>query len=142
MAGPLQTARKRVKALFPLPVPFLQALRTLVLPGLLAALLLAAWAGPAGAIDEEDILRPEEAFRYAVTAADGEVRVRWTIAPAHYLYRERMSFESRTPGVTLGPAVMPQGIPHEDEFFGPMEIYRGEAEVRLPLAERPPGRCR
>ncbi len=103
--------------------------------GALALSALAACGTAAGA--EPDILRPEQAFRYAVDVAGDELRVRWDIEPGHYLYRERMSFESRTPEVRLGPAAMPPGKPYEDEFFGRMEIYRGEVLVRIPVSDRP-----
>ena len=113
--------------------------RLLQIPATLAGLLLAA-PGPArGAIADQDILKPEQAFRYAVTATTDALLVRWSIEPQHYLYRERMSFESRTAGVTLGSPVMPEGELHEDEYFGTMHIYRDVAEVRLPLATRSPG---
>jgi len=97
-----------------------------------------ALAGPVGAQDQ-DILKPEQAFRYAVSATADGLLVRWTIEPKHYLYKERMSFESRTPGVALGPAVMPDGQLHRDEYFGDMHIYRGTAEIRVPIASRAPG---
>jgi len=87
----------------------------------------------------QDILKPEQAFRYAVTATPDELLVRWTIEPEHYLYRERMSFESRTAGVTLGQAEMPEGKLYRDEYFGDMHIYRESAEIRLPIATRAPG---
>jgi thiol:disulfide interchange protein DsbD len=96
-----------------------------------AMLLLLLMATGAGAA--EDILKPEEAFRYDVTANDDEITVRWSIEPAHYLYRERMSFASDTPGVELEEAVLPPGKPYDDEFFGPMEIYRGEVTARIPV---------
>jgi len=100
--------------------------------------LLAATSGiPAGA--DDDILRPEEAFAYTVESAGDRVTVRWDIEPGHYLYRERMAYSSTTPGVTLGPAEMPDGKPYDDEFFGRMEIYRGRVEVILPIAERAAG---
>jgi len=102
-----------------------------------ALILAAAALAPARA--EQDILRPEQAFRYETVAAENVVRVRWTIEPSHYLYRERMSFASRTAGIELGEAVMPAGEPYEDEFFGRMEIYRGDAEVRIPIERRDPG---
>jgi thiol:disulfide interchange protein DsbD len=111
---------------------FSQALTAfiLLLPGGLA------WAQLAPG---QDILKPEQAFRYAVTADGDALLVRWTIEPEHYLYRERMSFESRTAGVTLGPAVMPEGKLYRDEYFGDMHIYRDSAEIRLPIAARSPG---
>lgn len=91
------------------------------------------------ALKDQDILKPEQAFRYAVSATADSLLIRWTIEPGYYLYQERMSFESRTPGVALGPAVMPEGQLHQDEYFGDMHIYRGTAEIRLPLAARAPG---
>ncbi len=99
------------------------------------ALLASATAGAA----QDDILKPEEAFRYSVSSAGEELLVRWDIEPGHYLYKERMAFRSRTDGVELGDAVLPTGKPYEDEFFGRMEIYRQAAEVRLPIARRASG---
>ena len=113
--------------------------RLLQIPATLAWLFLAAAGLARGAVADQDILKPEQAFRYAVTSTSDALLVRWTIEPKHYLYRERMSFESRTPGVTLGSPVMPDGELHQDEYFGAMHIYRDVAEVRLPLATRSPG---
>jgi thiol:disulfide interchange protein DsbD len=99
--------------------------------------LLLLWAS--GAPAAEDILKPEEAFRYEASADRSAVTVRWRIEPAHYLYRERMSYVSATPGVELGDALLPPGKPYDDEFFGPMEIYRGEITARIPILGLPPG---
>jgi len=100
---------------------------------------LAALMATSGSGQDQDILKPEEAFRYTVTALADALLVRWTIEPEHYLYQERMSFESRTAGITLGTAVMPEGKLYTDEYFGEMHIYRGSAEIRLPIAARSPG---
>ena len=106
----------------------------------LAGLLLAlAWSLPAAA--EEDILKPEEAFRYSVEAGPEAIELRWDIAPEHYLYRERMSFRSRTDGVELGEPELPNGKPYDDEFFGRMEIYRGSVD-RAPALQAPERRHR
>jgi thiol:disulfide interchange protein DsbD len=96
----------------------------------------AAWMAlvapaPAAAADEE-LLRPENAFRYEATAKDGTVVVDWTIAPGYYLYRSRMSYASKTPGVTLGTPEFPEGKVKEDEFFGKQEIYHDQATIRIP----------
>jgi thiol:disulfide interchange protein DsbD len=90
-----------------------------------------------GAAAEPDVLRPEKAFRYQATAAGDDIEIRWRIEPGYYLYKERMSYASPTPGLRLGPAALPTGIPYQDEFFGAMEIYRNEALVRIPVLERP-----
>ena len=62
-----------------------------------------------------------------------EVQVTWFITPAHYLYKERMGYASASPAVALGEAVLPDGKPYDDEFFGPMEIYRKQAVIRIPI---------
>lgn len=92
-----------------------------------------------GRASEQDILKPEQAFRYTASASADEILVRWTVEPEHYLYRERMSYESRTPGITLGTASIPVGTPHNDEYFGQMHIFRDSVEVRLPISTRPAG---
>jgi len=117
-----------------IPEIFRLAMLSLIL--LLPAAAVRAAIGRGG---EADILKPEQAFRYIASATTDEILVRWTIEPRHYLYRERMSYESRTPGIELGAAVIPAGTPHSDEYFGEMHIFRDSLEVRLPISTRPPG---
>lgn len=103
--------------------------------------LAAAAAAPWQALGDDEPLRPEDAFRYAVTEAGGAVEVDWIVEDGYYLYRNKLGFDSATPGVVLGTADLPEGIEHEDEFFGQQEIYRGRFTVRVPYAvqgERPP----
>ncbi len=95
---------------------------------LCAAILL-----PASGAWAQEFLKPQEAFRYSVEATDGRLAVRYQIAPGYYLYRERMGFESGTEGVSVGPAELPAGEDHEDEFFGRQQVYRGELFVPLGL---------
>ncbi len=102
------------------------------------AALLAMLAGVAAATPAEP-LRPEKAFRYEATAEGPDIVVRWTIEPGYYLYRERMSFATKTPGVELGPPVMPEGLPYHDEFFGDMHVFRNAALVRIPVLAPGPG---
>jgi thiol:disulfide interchange protein DsbD len=106
--------------------------RAIMLLGLL-------FAAPSIATATEDILRPEEAYRYTVNTSDDEVIVNWTIEPEHYLYKKRMSFASLSADVELGDAELPDGIPHADEFFGEMEIYRSAAKISIPIIRRKSG---
>ncbi|QKZ07389.1 protein-disulfide reductase DsbD [Pseudomonas eucalypticola] len=61
--------------------------------------------------------------------ASGEHLLDWRIAPGYYLYKERMAFgglpASQQP-------VLPDGVEHEDEFFGVQPIYRDQLQVLLP----------
>jgi thiol:disulfide interchange protein DsbD len=116
------------------------AMRAAMLPALLATLLAALGLGAAPAFAAaDDPLKPDQAFRYSVAAEGNDIVVRWDILPGYYLYQERMSFEARTPGLTLGAPRFPEGEPHEDEFFGLMHIYRGATAVPIPVVAAPPG---
>ena len=99
-----------------------------------AALLWLALVTAAHAAGTEPI-RPEKAFRYEAVAEGSDIVVRWTIEPGYYLYKERMSFATQTPGVKLGPAALPDGQLHTDEFFGDMHVYRIAALVRNPVVQ-------
>ena len=84
------------------------------------------------ALGDEDILHPEEAYRYAVTDTGDALEIDWAVEDGYYLYREKMSYESNTPAIVFGQAEMPTGESHSDEFFGEQEIYRGRFFVRIP----------
>ncbi len=101
---------------------------------LLLSLLALPWfaSGPASA-QEQDLLPAKQAYRYTATVSGGEVVVRYDIAKGYYLYRDRMSLGSATPGVTVGDARMPAGEDHEDEYFGRQVIYRGPITVAAKL---------
>ena len=96
---------------------------------LLILLALLVGASAAGAVD---LLEPEQAFRFSARVADaGAVEVRFAIADGYFLYRDRLRFSAE--GARLGQAELPPGIPHKDEFFGDMPIYRGAVSIRVPV---------
>jgi len=87
----------------------------------------------------DDPLRPEKAFRYEVSGNQDDILVSWDIEPEYYLYKKRMSFEVTDPNITLGKPIFPQGEIHSDEFFGESEVYRIQADVRIPWSGYPSG---
>jgi thiol:disulfide interchange protein DsbD len=92
-------------------------------------LLFALLAG----VQAADLLEPEQAFRFSARAVDdGAVEVRFAIAEGYYLYRDRLHFTAEG-NARLGQPALPAGIPHKDEFFGEMPIYRGNVAIRLPV---------
>ncbi len=97
------------------------------------ASLLSATSPAAAAIDESDLLPVDQAYVLSAeaTAAD-TVRIRWKIADGYYLYRHRTSVETVAPAARSGALKLPKGEPHEDEFFGKTETYRGELVATLP----------
>ncbi len=100
----------------------------------LAALLvlLPAWLLLAATARAEDNFLPaRDAYKFSTSVTGGELIVRYDIAPGYYLYRDRLGFESGTPGVTVGPASLPVGEDHQDDYFGKQVIYRGTAKIGL-----------
>lgn len=101
-----------------------------------ASTLLAACAAlsaPAAfAIDESDLLPVEQAFVLTADAvAPDRIEVRWVIADGYYLYRHRTDVQAVAPA-TAGKVSLPDGEPHEDEFFGKTETYRERLVATLP----------
>ena len=81
-----------------------------------------------------ELLEPEKAFRFSARPlGEDAVEVHFAIAEGYYLYRERLRFDTQGGEARLGKPELPAGIPHKDEFFGEMQIYRKEARIRLPV---------
>ncbi|HSD61842.1 MAG TPA: protein-disulfide reductase DsbD [Burkholderiales bacterium] len=105
----------------------LRLLRLLLLPLVLAA-------GPALAAEDE-LLEPEQAFRFSARPLDAaRVEVRFLIADGYYLYRDRLRFEAEPATVALGRPDLPAGKMKDDEIFGRVETYRGDLRVALPVS--------
>jgi thiol:disulfide interchange protein DsbD len=81
----------------------------------------------------DDFLPVRSAYKVSVAAEPGVLVVNFETAKGYYLYRDRLGFESSTPGVTLGKPSLPVGLDHEDEFFGKQVIYRDVVRVGVPV---------
>ncbi len=88
----------------------------------------------AQAVDSQDLLPPEQAFRISANgeAAD-KIQVKWRIADGYYLYQSKIRFNSDAREITLMAPNFPKGELVNDEFFGEIEIYRGEIIVDIPV---------
>jgi thioredoxin:protein disulfide reductase len=119
------------------------------LRGLLAAALLLV-AGPLPAADgvfglqrlldqQPEFLPVDQAFRLShQVGSDGALLVRWEMPDGYYLYRHAFGFQVRAPGggaapVTLGEAEIPPGLEKVDDYFGEVEVYYHDAQVRVPV---------
>jgi len=79
----------------------------------------------------DDFLPPTEAYKYATRVVEGQLVVEYSVHDGYYLYRDKLAFESATPGVTLGAPEFPVGIDHEDDYFGRQVIYRGTVTIPM-----------
>ncbi|PLY16248.1 MAG: thiol:disulfide interchange protein [Sedimenticola sp.] len=83
---------------------------------------------------QDEFLQPQEAFKVTAQAdGPGHILLNWSIADGYYLYRSKFKFASESDGIDLGAAELPAGKVKNDEFFGEMEIYRDQVEIRLPV---------
>ena len=96
-------------------------------------------AAPISRAADPEPLPVEQAFRYQAEPGADTVRLQWDIEDGYYLYRKRFSFDSLTPGITLGEPVFPEGEIHEDEFFGKSMVFRGRFEIAVPIVRRDAG---
>jgi thioredoxin:protein disulfide reductase len=101
----------------------------------LSMLMLLALSLPAkAAVDANELLEPDKAFRFNARAVDDRtVEISYRIADGYYLYKEKIRLSASPAAVSLGAPEMPQGLVHEDAFFGKSEIYRKEVRIRVPV---------
>lgn len=108
----------------------------------LVALLLITTSAPAagllgslGGTPREPFLPVEQAFQPEAAQTDGQLKLRWNIAPGYYLYDRQ--FRIRWSQPADGPA-MPEarrdraGEWHDDPSFGRVQIYREGIDLTLP----------
>ena len=80
----------------------------------------------------QDFLKPEIAFRYAAVDTGGIIEIDWAIEDGYYLYKKKLSFASNSAAIVFGDYVLPEGLAHEDEFFGAQQVYRERFYVSIP----------
>lgn len=96
------------------------------------AVLLALSVAQALYAQDKEPLRPEVAYRYAAADTGDAIEIDWVVEDGYYLYRNKMSYASGSDSIVFGAAEMPEGLDHEDEFFGKQQVYRDRFFVRIP----------
>ena len=90
---------------------------------------------------EAEFLSPDEAFKLNLTALDAEnIQAAFTVAPGHYLYRERIKFEIKTStdskekSTQITQITLPAGEIKEDANFGKQEVYHHDFKANIKLS--------
>lgn len=81
---------------------------------------------------EEELLKPDQAYRISAEAVGNKIKVQWEIADGYYLYQNKFRFKSDSKDVSLGSPDLPPGKIKSDPFFGELEIYRKNVVIDLP----------
>ena len=108
--------------------------------GAIAALGALSESLGVGGGSEDEVLEPDQAFQFSMDVADpNTLMARWQIAPDHYMYRGKLSFQlADGQAIQLGQVELPAGEKKHDEFFGDIEVYHGQVEARIPLLRSNP----
>jgi thiol:disulfide interchange protein DsbD len=87
--------------------------------------------------DEEKFLSPDEAFKLSVNVLDSQtLQAAFKVAPGHYLYRARISFELKSPiGNSVKSIDLPKGEIKQDATFGQSEVYHHDIMAEIKLAQ-------
>ncbi len=100
---------------------------------LLCFLLLLATT-QAYALKQEDLLPPDQAFKFKAEAVSPDkLKATWEIAEGYYLYRDRFGFETDNAELKLAVPSLPAGESKKDPNFGQIEVYHHSVEVEIPI---------
>ena len=86
--------------------------------------------------NSDPVLAPEVAFQLQLKPLDKQtVQADFSIAPGHYLYRERIKFSVLSPSnITLTDIELPAGEIKDDANFGKQEVYHRDFQASLKLS--------
>ena len=89
--------------------------------------------------NDSPFLPVDEAFSMIVIMENNhQLRIHFDIADAYYLYRSRFEILSVAKDLVLGDAKYPDGVIHEDEFFGSQEVYYHDLDILIPYSGKGP----
>lgn len=71
----------------------------------------------------------DQAFAFDFNQQANTLTLSWQVKPGYYLYRQQIKISAH--GAKLADFTLPEGTPHEDEFYGKTEIY--PESLTLPL---------
>lgn len=73
----------------------------------------------------------DQAFAFDFQQEKNELHLTWQILPGYYLYQQQISLTASQ--AVLGPFALPKGQEHYDEFFGKVQIYTQQLQLKVPL---------
>jgi len=92
-----------------------------------------------GQSNPQELLPPDEAFKISVEVRDGNTLIaNLTPAKDYYLYRDKITFEPKQPGMVIEKVTLPPGKMKEDQTFGQTEVYYSPIQVIISLKREDP----
>ena len=94
-------------------------------------------------VQANDPLPADEAFKFDAQVQGNTIQGRWVAEDDYYLYRDKIRFESGTPGFELGNPNYPKGkLKHgirPDGTEGEVETYSQATIIDIPVTKSPGG---
>ena len=92
-----------------------------------------------GQSNPQELLPPDEAFKISVEVRDGNTLIaNLTPAKDYYLYRDKITFEPKQPGMVIEKVTLPPGKMKEDQTFGQTEVYYSPIQAIISLKREDP----
>jgi thiol:disulfide interchange protein DsbD len=79
----------------------------------------------------------DQAFAFDFNQQANTLTLSWQVKPGYYLYRQQIKISAH--GAKLADFTLPEGTPHEDEFYGKTEIYPESLTLPLVLQQADKG---
>lgn len=83
--------------------------------------------------NDDEFLKVDEAFIFDFHQQKNKLQVSFNIADGYYLYRHQFKFTVNN--ATIVPVNLPEGEHHEDEFFGVQQIFTGQLDFIIDIAQ-------
>lgn len=83
--------------------------------------------------NDDEFLKVDEAFIFDFHQQKNKLQVSFNIAEGYYLYRHQFKFTVNN--ATIVPVNLPEGEHHEDEFFGVQQIFTGQLDFTIDIAQ-------
>lgn len=83
--------------------------------------------------NENEYLSVDQAFQFSFYQTDNKLNINLIIADGYYLYKDKFKFTAENAQYIV--PVLPQGIEHEDEFFGIQQIYNQDVNLVIDISE-------
>ena len=83
--------------------------------------------------NDNEFLKVDEAFTLNFYQNNDQVEVTFDIEEGYYLYRHQFKFT--TENAAIAPVELPQGLEHEDEFFGVQQIFTDKLTFVVKLTD-------
>ncbi|SFI41669.1 thiol:disulfide interchange protein DsbD [Nitrosomonas sp. Nm34] len=88
---------------------------------------------------EQELLPPDEAFKFSIEVRDEHTLIANLIPAKHYyLYRDKIAFEPKSDGIHIEKITLPPGKIKEDQTFGKTEVYYQPVQAVISLKREAP----